>query len=78
MKKLLSKVTFKQRQTSRANDAYLSLTRYFTNSRWNMVTCVLATALFPEHHTASNIAEKVQQMMAEYGLEKNFPAISGT
>jgi len=26
---------------------------------------------FPEHHTAKNIAEKVQQVMAEYGLEKN-------
>jgi len=36
-----------------------------------MVTCVLATAPFPEHHTANNIAEKVQQVMAEYGLEKN-------
>jgi len=75
MKKLLSKVTFKQFfafiWTSRANDAYLSLTCYFTNSRWNMVTCVLATTLFPEHHMANNIAEKVQQVMAEYGLEKN-------
>jgi len=36
-----------------------------------MVTCVLATAPFPGHHTANNIAEKVQQVMAEYGLEKN-------
>jgi len=38
-----------------------------------MVTCVLATVPFPEHHTANNIAEKVQQdlVMAEYGLEKN-------
>jgi len=34
-----------------------------------MVTCVLATA--PEYHMANNIAEKVQQVMAEYGLEKN-------
>jgi len=57
--------------TSRANDVNLSLTCHFTTSRWNMVTCVLATAPFPEHHTANNIAEKVQQVMAEYGLEKN-------
>ena len=35
-----------------------------------MVTCVLATSPFPEHHTANNIVEKVQQVMADYDLEK--------
>ena len=35
-----------------------------------MVTCVLATSPFPEHHTADNIVEKVQQVMADYDLEK--------
>jgi len=30
--------------TCRANDAFLSLNCHFTTSRWNMVTCVLATA----------------------------------
>ena len=35
-----------------------------------MVTCVLATLPFPEHHTADNIVEKVQQVMADYNLDK--------
>ena len=56
--------------TSRANDAYLSLTCHFITSRWNMVTCVLATSPFPEHHTADNIVKKVKQVMADHGLEK--------
>ena len=56
--------------TSRANDAYLSLTSHFITSRWNMVTCVLATSPFPEHHTADNIVKTVQQVMADYNLEK--------
>ena len=51
--------------TSRANDAYLSLTCHFITSRWNMVTCVLATSPSPEHHTADNIVENVQQVMAD-------------
>ena len=58
--------------TSRANDAYLSLTCHFITSRWNMVTCVLAASPFPEHHTADNIVEKVQQVMADYDLEKKY------
>ena len=39
--------------TSRVNDAYLFLTCHFTTSRWEMVTCVLATPPFPMHHSYS-------------------------
>ena len=35
-----------------------------------MATCVLATSPFPEHHTADDIIEKVQQVMADYELDK--------
>ena len=55
--------------TSRANDAYLSLTMHFVDSTWGMISCVLATAPFPEHHTAVNIVEKVKQIIQEYDLE---------
>jgi len=34
-----------------------------------MISCVLATAPFPEHDTAVNIVEKVKQVMEEYDLE---------
>jgi len=35
-----------------------------------MLTCVLATSPFPEHHTADNIVEKVLQVMADNSLDK--------
>ena len=36
---------------------------------WNIVSIVLATAPFPEHHTAANIVSKVKQVMEEFHLE---------
>ena len=55
--------------TSRANDAYLSLTMLSIDDSWNMVSIVLATAPIPEHHTAVNIVSKVKQVMEEFHLE---------
>ena len=57
--------------TSRANDAYLSLTMHFVDSSWDMVSCVLATAPFSEHHTAVNIVDKVKQVMVEFNVESH-------
>ena len=57
--------------TSRANDAYLSLTMHFVDSSWDMISCVLATAPFPEHHTAVNIVDKVKQVVEEYNIDIN-------
>ena len=36
-----------------------------------MVSCVLATAPFPQHHTAVNIVDKVKQVMVEYNVESH-------
>ena len=55
--------------TSCANDTYLSLTTHFVDSSWEMISCVLATAPFPEHRIAVNIVEKVKQVTKEYDLE---------
>ena len=57
--------------TSRANDAYLSLTMHFVDNSWDMISCVLAIAPFPDHHTAVNIVEKVKQVMEVCNLEIN-------
>ena len=57
--------------TSRANDAYLSLTMHFVDSSWDMILCALATAPFPEHHTAVNIVDKVKQVVEEYNIDIN-------
>ena len=57
--------------TSCANDAYLSLTMHFVDSSWDTISCILATAPFPEHHTAVNIVDKVKQVMKECDIEIN-------
>ena len=57
--------------TSRANDAYFSLTMHFVDRSWDMISCVLATAPFPEHHTAVNIVDKVKQVVEEYNIDIN-------
>ena len=36
-----------------------------------MILCVLATAPFPEHHTAVNIVDKVKQVVEEYNIDIN-------
>ena len=55
--------------TNHANDAHLLLTMHFVDSSWDMVSCILATASFSEHHTAVNIVDKVRQIMEEYNIE---------
>ena len=57
--------------TSCANIAYLSLTMHFVDSSWDMISCILAKAPFPEHYTAVNIVDKVKQVMEEYDIEFN-------
>ena len=52
--------------TSHVND---SLTMHFVDSSWDMISCILATASFPKHHTA--VVDKVKQVMEEYNLEIN-------
>ena len=48
---------------SRVNDAYLSLTMQSIDDSWNMVSIILATAPFLEHHAAANIVSKVKQVI---------------
>ena len=50
---------------------YLSLIMLFIDSRQDIISCILATAPFPEHHTAVNIVDKVKQVMEEYDIEIN-------
>jgi len=51
-------------RTSQANDAFLSLACHSITRNWDMVTHVLATCPFPEHHIADNI------IMVDYSLDK--------
>ena len=49
--------------TSHTSNAYLSLTMHFVDSSWDKILCILAAPLFPEHHTAVNIVNKVKLFM---------------
>ena len=44
-------------------------TMHSIDDSWNIISIVLATAPFPEHHTAANIVSKVKQVMEEFHLE---------
>ena len=55
--------------TSCTQDAYISITAHFITTSWQMVSCVLATSPFPDHHTAINIVEKLKQIVGSYGVD---------
>ena len=41
---------------------------HFTDSNWQMVSCILGTCPFSGTHTAVNISEKLLQVIEEYQL----------
>jgi len=43
--------------TSSSTKDYISFTCHFLTSEWEFVDCVLATRLFPDHHTGENNKE---------------------
>ncbi|KAI4824950.1 hypothetical protein KUCAC02_020661 [Chaenocephalus aceratus] len=56
--------------TSRATESDLTVTAHFINSEWEMQNPVLLTRPVYEQHTSTHLAEKLQEAVAEYKLEK--------
>ena len=44
---------------------------HFIDSSWDMVSYVLATVPFPQHHMAVNIVDKMKQVMVEFSVESH-------
>ena len=57
--------------TSCANDAYISLTAHFTDSDWELVSCVLGSSPFPGHHNGSHIYEKLKDITHAFVFDQH-------
>ena len=52
--------------TSVATQSYITVTAHFISSNWDLKTCLLQTANFPENHTADNIYEKLKEILSNF------------
>lgn len=57
--------------TSVATQSYITVTAHFISSNWELKTCLLQTANFPENHTADNIFEKLQEILSNFHVSCN-------
>ncbi|XP_073721603.1 E3 SUMO-protein ligase ZBED1-like [Misgurnus anguillicaudatus] len=64
--------------TSRATESYLTVTAHFIDSEWEMKASVLQTRPLHEQHTTTHLAEKLQEVVAEWKLERPGTTISVT
>ncbi len=56
--------------TSYATEGYLTVTTHFTNAEWEMPNPILQTCAVYEQHTSTHLAEKLQEAVAEWELER--------
>ena len=54
--------------TSRATQSYATFTGHFIDPEWNLKACQLETSHFPKAHTGANIAAKVKDCVAGFGI----------
>ena len=54
--------------TSRATQAYLTITAHFITAEWKMGSAVLQTQEMPERHTGVHISEKLKEATSEWGI----------
>ena len=54
--------------TSRATQAYITLTCHWIDDNWKLNSKVLFTAEMPERHTGSNIADRLKQGCIEWRI----------
>ena len=56
--------------TSRATQAYLTITAHFVTAEWKMASAVLQTREMPEWHTGMHISERLKEAASEWGWHK--------
>ena len=56
---------------TKTNFSFISLTAHWINPVWLRRDFVLGTPCFPGQHTGSKIAEKINELFAEWGLMPN-------
>ncbi|XP_041654041.1 E3 SUMO-protein ligase ZBED1-like [Cheilinus undulatus] len=56
--------------TSNTGHPYMSLTAHFITPAWEMKAACLETAFLPEDHTAENIKQAFNNLIAEWGIDQ--------
>ena len=54
--------------TSRAVEAYITVTAHYLDPSWTMKSYVLETVVFPERHTGIEISGKLKEILDHFGI----------
>ena len=57
-------------RTSRATQAYLTITAHFITAEWKMASAVLQIQEIPERHTGMHISERLKEAASGWGWHK--------
>ena len=55
--------------TSRATEAYITITAHYIDDDWKLISNVLTTEAMPERHTGVNIAERIREAMNKWQVQ---------
>lgn len=61
--------------TSRATEAYLTVTGHIIDENWEMQVYVLETSSFSEKHSADNICSELKRITDEWGITAKVQAV---
>lgn len=61
--------------TSRATQAYITVTAYYISIDWKLLACVLETKGFPERHTGQAISEKLTKIAQHLALTEKVTVV---
>lgn len=61
--------------TSRATQAYITVTAHYISIDWKLFACVLETKGFPERHTGQAISEKLTEIAQDFALTEKVTAV---
>jgi len=61
--------------TSRATQAYITVTAHYISIDWKLFACVLETKGFPERHTGQAISEKLTEIAQHFALTEKVTAV---
>ena len=61
--------------TSTTMQPYITVTAHYLSDTWEMQAKVLCTRLMDERHTAANIAQRLTDVIQEWGMEQVFCAV---
>lgn len=62
--------------SSHTTDGYLALTAHFLDSEWNLHKKILNFCHMPPPHTGNALAEKINSLLCDWGIDKNLFSIT--